>query len=730
RLRAQVAPTARALRDGKWTEIPRREIVPGDVIQLSAGDLVPADALLLDACDLHVNQAALTGESLPVEKEAGTPAAADESSTYPRDKVFLGSSIVSGAATATVVATGAATVFGEIAARLSERPPETEFERGTRQFGILITKTVFLLVLFVLMVNIILRRDPFQSVLFALALAVGLTPEFLPMIMTVTLGQGAVRMARRKVIVKHLAAIQNFGSMDVLCSDKTGTLTSGETALEEHYDPLGNPAERVLRLAYLNSFHETGIKNPLDVAIMKHAAVSVEGSRKLDEIPFDFERRRLSIVVEDGGERLMITKGAPESVLSCCTQYETGGRLLPLDEAARASCDGAWRNLSQQGYRVLAVAFKPAPLGQNVWSAGDEREMTLAGFLTFSDPPLLDAGAAIEALRCDGVKVKILTGDNELIARHVCSQVGLNAERVISGEEIDRLTPSALAHVAEKHTVFARVTPAQKHRIILALKGRSHVVGFLGDGINDAPSLRAADVGISVQNAVDVAKDAAEIILLERDLGVLHQGIIEGRKAFGNVMKYLLMGTSSNFGNMFSMAGASAFLPFLPMLPTQILLNNFLYDLAQVTIPTDNVDRTYIHKPRRWNIKMIRNFMIYIGPISSIYDFLTFFVLLRLFRATEEFFHTGWFVESLATQTLVIFIIRTAGNPLRSRPSKPLTISTLLVVCAGLMLPFTSLGKLLGFTPAPLSYFVFLVAATGTYLLLVELVKRRLMRRM
>jgi len=726
RLRAQVAPTASALRDGTWTEIPRREIVPDDMIRLSAGDLVPADARLIESRDLHVNQAALTGESLPVEKDAKPSANVD----YPRDMVFLGSSIVSGTAIAEVTATGANTAFGDIAARLAERPPETEFERGTRQFGLLITKTVFLLVLFVLLVNIVLRRDPFESVLFALALAVGLTPEFLPMIMTVTLGQGAVRMARRKVIVKHLAAIQNFGSMDVLCSDKTGTLTSGETALEEYYDPLGNSAERVLRLAYLNSFHETGIKNPLDVAIMKHAAVSVEGSRKLDEIPFDFERRRLSIVVEDGGERLMITKGAPESVLSCCTQYETGGRLLPLDEAAKSSCDATWRNLSQQGYRMLAMAFKPAPPDQQVWRAGDEREMILAGFLTFSDPPLPDAGAAIEALRRDGVKVKILTGDNDLIARHVCSQVGLNAERVISGEEIDRLTPSALAHVAEKHTVFARVTPAQKHRIILALKGRRHVVGFLGDGINDAPSLHAADVGISVQNAVDVAKDAAEIILLERDLGVLHEGIIEGRKAFGNVMKYLLMGTSSNFGNMFSMAGASAFLPFLPMLPTQILLNNFLYDLAQVTIPTDNVDRTYIHKPHRWNIKMIRNFMIYIGPISSVYDFLTFFVLLKLFHATEEFFHTGWFVESLATQTLVIFIIRTAGSPLRSRPSRPLTITTLLVAGAGMALPFTPLRKPLGFMPLPVSYFVFLVAATVTYLLLVELVKRRLMRLM
>ena len=730
RLRAQVAPAAKGLRDGKWTQIPRREIVPGDVIQLSAGDLVPADATLLEARDLHVNQAALTGESLPVEKEVDRDDAGDERLAESRNTVFLGTSVVSGTATAVVTMTGAATAFGDIAARLAERPPETEFERGTRQFGILITKTVFLLILFVLMVNILLRRDPFESVLFALALAVGLTPEFLPMITTVTLGQGAIRMARQKVIVKHLAAIQNFGSMDVLCSDKTGTLTSGETTLEEHYDPLGNPAEQVLRLAYLNSFHETGITNPLDVAIIKHASTTAEASRKLDEIPFDFERRRLSIVLEDGGERLMITKGSPEGVLSCCTQYETGGRRLPLDKEAFARCNATWQNLSKRGYRLLAVAFKLVAPDQQVWRAGDESELILAGFLTFSDPPLPEAGAAVEALRRDGVKVKILTGDNELIARHICAEVGLNAERIVSGAEIDRLTPPALAYLAETNTVFARVTPGQKHRLILALKGRGHVVGFLGDGINDAPSLHAADVGISVSNAVDVAKDAAEIILLEHNLRVLHQGIVEGRKAFGNVMKYLLMGTSSNFGNMFSMAAASAFLPFLPMLPTQILLNNFLYDLAQVTIPTDNVDQTYIRKPRRWNIKLIRDFMIYIGPISSMYDFLTFFVLIRLFQATESVFHTGWFVESLATQTLVLFVIRTARNPFRSRPSRPLTITTLLVVCIGILLPFSPPAGLLGFTPLPLSYFAFLVAATVTYLLLVEMVKRRLMHRM
>ena len=459
RLRAQVAPTARALRDGKWTEIPRREIVPGDAIQLSAGDLVPADAELVESRDLHVNQAALTGESLPVEKEAVPAPATDDHVAYPSNRVFLGSSIVSGTATAIVIATGATTAFGNVAALLAERSPETEFERGTRQFGMLITKTVFFLILFVLIINIVLHRDAFESVLFALALAVGLTPEFLPMITTVTLGKGAVRMAQQKVIVKHLSAIQNFGSMDVLCSDKTGTLTSGDMTLEDHYDPLGKPSETVFRLAYLNSFYETGIRSPMDAVILKHGSVDTEGSRKLDEMPFDFERRRLSIVVESGGERLMITKGAPEGVLSCCSEYETDGKRSPIDKAALATCDTTWRNLSEQGYRVVAVAFKPVTPEQTVWRATDERDLILAGFLTFSDPVVAEAGAAIEALRRDGVKVKILTGDNELIARHICSQVGLNAEHIISGDELDRLTPPALAHAAEKHSVFARVTP-------------------------------------------------------------------------------------------------------------------------------------------------------------------------------------------------------------------------------------------------------------------------------
>ncbi len=741
RLRQQVAPTASALRDGEWREVLRREIVPGDVIRLLAGDLVPADARLIEARDLHINQAALTGESLPVEKEAGPAESTPQSSDEHRDSVFLGTSVVSGTATALVVATGRATEFGDIAARLAARAPETEFDRGTRQFGFLIMQTVFFLVLFVFLVSAALHHNMFESLLFAIALAVGLTPEFLPMITTVTLGNGAVRMARHKVIVKHLAAIQNFGSMDVLCSDKTGTLTSGDTALDQHLGPFGNPAERVFLLAYLNSFYETGVENsvnaalrkaganPLDVAILAHDHPDVKPYRKLDEIPFDFERRRLSVVIETGGERLMITKGAPESVLAVCSEYEIDGQPKQLAAEDRKRCEATYRGLSAQGYRVLAVADRVMPK-QDAYRAADERELVLVGYLTFSDPPLEDAPRLLKALKRDGVEVKILTGDNELVARHVCSKVGLDSGRLVLGEELDRISDAALAQVAEQTTVFARVSPAQKNRIIIALKNRGHVVGFLGDGINDAPSLHAADVGISVATAVDVAKDAAEIILLEHSLRALHSGISEGRKAFGNVMKYLLMGTSSNFGNMFSMAGASLFLPFLPMLPTQILLNNFLYDLAQITIPTDNVDRSFIRKPRRWDIGIIRKFMLYIGPISSVYDFLTFYIMLKVFHASEALFHTGWFVESLATQTLVLFVIRTAGNPLRSRPSLPLTITTLIVVAVGVLLPFSLLSNVLGFTALPGEYFLFLAGMTITYLLFVEVVKRRLMRRL
>ncbi|HSE37366.1 MAG TPA: magnesium-translocating P-type ATPase [Blastocatellia bacterium] len=737
RLRKEVAPAATVLRDGNWIEIARREIVPGDVIRLSAGNLIPADGRLLESRDLHVQEAALTGESLPVEKEAG----ADESLEQ-RHLVFLGTSVVSGLATALVNATGPRTAFGDIAKRLSRKAPETEFERGIRKFGILIMRTVFFLVLFVFLVSAVLRHNPLESLLFALALAVGLTPEFLPMITTVTLGQGAVHMARQKVVVKHLAAIQNFGSIDILCSDKTGTLTSGEMTFDQSLDAFGNPSEPVFLLGYLNSYFQTGIGNPLDSAIRQRQSISpldlailhhehpqVEDYRKIDEIPFNFERRRVTVVLEHGAAQLLIVKGAPEGILSLCSQVEREGSLYPLDDKSLSLCEATHRSLSQNGLRLLAVAYTSTSRNK-VYDTSDETALTLAGYLTFSDPPLETAPGALRALHRDGVQVKILTGDSELVAQHVCSQVGLNVSRIVLGEELERITDSALAHVAEQTSVFARVSPAQKNRIILALKSRGHVVGFLGDGINDAPSLHTADVGISVSTGTDVARDAAEIILLERGLNVLHSGIVEGRKAFGNVMKYLLMGTSSNFGNMFSMAGAAMFLPFLPMLPTQILLNNFLYDLAQVTIPTDNVERAFIRKPHRWDIGLIRDFMIYIGPISSAYDFLTFFVLLKIFHASETLFHTGWFVESLATQTLVIFVIRTARNPLRSRPSLALTATTLVIVLVGIMLPFTPLAALLGFTPLPYQFLAFLAATTATYLGIVELVKRRLLSRL
>jgi Mg2+-importing ATPase len=729
RLREEVAPTASVLRDGQWIELPRRDLVPGDVIRLAAGDRVPADARLIETRDLHIQQAALTGESLPVEKVADDLATNPLQLAEAANTVFLGTSVVSGTATALVVATGPATAFGDIAAQLSTAPPETEFQRGLSRFAHLILRTVLFLVLFILVASFALHRPPLESLLFAVALAVGLTPEFLPMISTVTLAQGAVRMARRKVIVKHLAAIQDFGSMDILCSDKTGTLTSGEMELDQSLNPLGTEADRTFLLAYVNASLETGIRNPLDAAILARRHLDIQSFRKVDEIPFDFDRRRLSVVVDTPDGRLLITKGAPEPLLRCCTAYETNGSPRALDRAVTGRCTAIYEALSTKGYRVLAVAYRSMS-PQASYSIADERDMVLAGFLTFADPPMQGTKEALQALREDGVTVKILTGDNELVASHVCSTVGLDPGRIVLGRELDDMTDSALAAIAERTTIFARVSPGQKNRILTALRSRNHVVGFLGDGINDAPSLHTAEVGISVANAVDVAKDAADIILRERNLNVLHEGIIEGRKAFANVTKYLLMGTSSNFGNMFSMAAAVVFLPFLPMLPTQILLNNFLYDVAQITIPTDTVDDSFVRKPQRWNIDLIRDFMLFIGPISSLFDFLTFFILLRIFHASEALFHTGWFVESLATQTLVIFVIRTARNPLRSRPSVPLATTTVLIVCVGLVLPFTPLAEPLGFVPLPLGYFVFLAAATLMYLVVVEVVKRRLIRRL
>ena len=726
KLRNQVATTATALRGGEWKEIKRREVVPGDIVRLSAGDLVPADARLLNARDLYVLQASLTGESMPAEKEATGESASTKADA--RNMVFQGTSVVSGTATAEVVQTGARTAFGDIVARLGARPEETAFDKGLRKFSQLLARTVFFLVLFLIVVSVARHRDVLQSLLFAVALAVGLTPEFLPMITSVTLSKGAVAMAHKKVIVKHLSAIQNLGSLDVLCSDKTGTLTAGTMTLDRSLDPFGKPSPRTLELAYLNSKFQTGIRSPLDDVILHQPSSKIDDYAKCDEIPFDFERRRLSIVVARQSQRMLITKGAPEGIFPLLSGYETEGKVEPINEDAGKRFRQTSNDLNGQGFRSLAVAYVNVPACAN-YSVADERNLILTGFLTFSDEPLPDAAQILTSLKQDGVEVKVISGDNDVVTGHVCAQVGLAPGQIVTGEELDRMTDPALGHVVEGVHVFARISPAQKNRILLALKHNGHAVGFMGDGINDAPSLHAADVGISVSNAVDVAREAADVILVEPGLRVLHDGIIEGRKAFGNVMKYLLMGTSSNFGNVLSMAGASLFLPFLPMLPTQILLNNLLYDLAQITIPTDNVDETYLQKPQRWDISLIRNFMLFIGPISSIFDFLTFYVLLHVFRANEAQFHTGWFVESLATQTLVLFVIRTSKNPLRSRPSGPLIATTLSVVAIGTYLPFSPLAGVLGFTPLPEKYFVFVAIATGVYLLLVEAAKQRLLRR-
>jgi P-type Mg2+ transporter len=593
----------------------------------------------------------------------------------------------------------------------------------------LILETVIFLVLFILVVNLSLGRNALQSLLFSVALAVGLTPEFLPMIVTVTLAQGAIAMARQKVIVRHLPAIQNLGSIDVLCSDKTGTLTTGKMSLAQSLDPLGRGSTRPLFLAALNSKYQTGIKSPLDAAILEQPITGLDNYTKTDEIPFDFERRRLSVVVSKDGRFELITKGAPESLLDVCVQCDLDGQTQPLDDASRLQCLQTFRDLSRQGFRMLAVAYRKVEHAAG-FKSSDECELTLAGFLTFADPLVEGVAESIARLNRDGVQIKIVTGDNELVTRHICDQVGINGGEIVLGSSIEQANEIALSKIVEQNNIFARVSPSQKHRIIRALKSNGRVVGFMGDGINDAPSLHGADVGISVAGAVDVAREASDIILLERGLDVLHSGIVAGRRSFGNVLKYLLMGTSSNFGNMFSMAGAAVFLPFLPMLPTQILLNNFLYDFAQITIPTDNIDPVYVQQPQRWNIGLIRRFMLVIGPVSSVYDFITFFALLHVFHFGEELFHTGWFLESLATQTLVLFVIRTAGRPWSNRPSTPLVITTIAVVVIGIVLPYSPLAAELGLKPLPASYFGFLIAIVGTYLFLVEVVKERVMQRL
>ena len=738
RLALKVAVTATVLRDGVPRELAVFDLVPGDLVTLSAGDLVPADATLVQANDFFVNQAQLTGEPYPVEKKPTDPASAappsspsDTWSMEAANAVFMGSSVVSGSAQVLIGRTGSATALGQIAVSLALSAPPTAFELGTRHFGMLIMRLTLMLVLFTLLVNVALHRPLLESFLFAIALAVGLTPELLPMVVSVTLTRGALRMAALKVIVKRPSAIQDLGAMDVLCTDKTGTLTEARIRLERHVDATGQDNPHVLELAYLNSHFESGLKSPLDDAILAHQEIDVSGWRKIDEVPFDFERRRVSVLVEHTAMRRLVVKGAPEDVVRLCTHYEdAAGTVLPLDETAHQRVEALFNSLGTDGFRVLGIAWRDVGLDHPHAGISDEIELVFAGFAAFLDPPKTSAAQALRAMADSGIGVKIVTGDNELVTRHVCTQLGVAIGGVLTGTEVAAMNDDALRARVEGVNLFCRVNPSQKNRIILALKARGHVVGYLGDGINDAPSLHTADVGISVDGAVDVAKQAASMILLENDLMVLHQGILEGRRTFGNVMKYIMMATSSNFGNMFSMAAATLFLPFLPMLPLQILLNNLLYDVSEITLPMDNVDEEDLAQPKRWDMAFIRNFMLTIGPISSLFDFLTFYLLIRLFNAHEALFRTGWFVESIATQVLVIFVIRTRRNPLRSHPNPWLALTSLGVVALALALPFTPLAPYLGFTPLPLAFFGLLAGLLAAYLLMVEGGKQWFYRRL
>jgi Mg2+-importing ATPase len=664
-----------------------------------------------------VDQAALTGESLPVQKRVGAEA---------DGQLFAGTSIVSGVGQALVTATGTRTEFGAIAHALVEKAPPTEYERGARSFGLIIMRTVVGLVLYVFLVSALLHHDALQSLLFALALAVGLTPEFLPMIMTVTLAAGAQRMAHGKVIVKHLSAIENLGTMDVLCSDKTGTLTLGALKMQSAVDALGSSSEDVLRWACINSALEGGVRSPLDVAILAHEHPAIAAYQKRAELPFDFERRMVSVLASGPAGVQVLTKGAPESILAACSTIDAAGGPTPFSDATRQSATETYERLSRSGHHVLGVARKDVALDQQALTAEDEHGLTLCGFVAFEDPPDLSAAEVVAELRRRGVAIKILTGDGELVTRSVCAQVGLKTDRVLLGDELDRLSDTALTVTVERTDVFARVNPSQKNRVIRALKRNRHVVGYLGDGINDAPSLHSADVGISVSNGVDVAKAAADVILLEKTLAAVYRGVVEGRRSFGNITKYVLMGTSSNFGNMLSMAVAAAVLPFLPLLPAQILLNNFLYDISQLSIPTDNVDPSWVARPRKWDTGMIQRFMFGLGPISSLYDFLTFGVMLWIFNAGPELFRAGWFIESLATQTLVILVIRTTGNPFKSRPSRALMLTVVGGVLAGIVVVASPLGAVLGFATLPPLFFGVLVLITVTYLGIVQVLKRYL----
>lgn len=723
-LRRSVGIRTQVIRDGQEQTLAVEELVPGDVVRLAAGDIVPADCRLLSARDVFVNQAFLTGEPYPVEKHAGdleSPTDISGAANF----LFMGTSVISGSATAMVCRIGRVTELGGLAGALASQRPPDAFEHGIRRFGLLMLRFTIFLVLFVLAANVLFHRPWLESLLFALALAVGLTPELLPMVVTVTLANGAQRLAQRRVIVKRLAAIHDLGAMDVLCTDKTGTLTESRIRLVRHVDASGTDSSEVFRLAYLNSAFESGIKSPLDEAVLAHRQLDIAAWRKVDEVPFDFERRRVSVLVDDGAARLLIVKGAPEDIVRLSVEYVAAdGARRPVDESIRRMLLEQFERLGEEGYRVLGVASRTVGREHDSAMVRDEAALTFAGFAVFVDPPKPDAAAAIQALARAGVEIKILTGDNERITRHICNALEVPIKGVLTGRELADMSQDALRARLASVNLFCRVTPQQKERILLALKRTGSVVGFLGDGINDASALHAADVGISVDSATDVAKEAADLVLLEHDLGVVQEGVIEGRRTVENVSKYILMGSSSNLGNMFSMAGAALFLPFLPMLPTQVLLNNLLYDVSEVGVPFDNVDAEALQRPVHWDIRFIERFMLVLGPVSSLFDFVTFFALLWLFGAGEAVFQTGWFIESLATQCLVIFIIRTRGRPWQSRPHPLLASLSIGAVAIGLVVTLTPLGALFGFVLPPAGFYLFLVATVAAYLLLAEGAKR------
>jgi Mg2+-importing ATPase len=758
RLKAMINVTATVVRAGQAREIPLRELVPGDILKLSAGDMIPADVRVLSCKDLFVIQATLTGESLPVEKFEARETREGVSPLESPNLCFLGTSVESGAAQAVVVETGPQTYLGTIAKSITSQSVETSFDKGIQRFTWLMLRFMLVMVPVVFLVNGILKHNWKEAFFFALAVAVGLTPEMLPMIVSVCLSKGAIVMARKKVIVKRLNSIQNFGAMDVLCTDKTGTLTRDHVILEIHCDVFKKESNPVLLDAYLISHFQTGLKNVLDRAVLEHPEIdkklSIQNYRKVDEIPFDFSRRMMSVIVETpDAEYEILTKGAPESIFSRCSQFESDGEFFPMEPILMGDLVQEYNDLSADGFRVLAVASKKVEK-RAAYSKADEADLILKGYIAFLDPPKETATQAIAALQQHGVIVKVLTGDNDLVTRKVCSDVGLAVNEILLGNVVEHMTDAQLGQAVETTHVFARLSPTHKQRVVEALRRNGHVVGFMGDGINDAPALRAADVGISVDTAVDIARESADMILLEKSLMVLEEGVLEGRKVFVNILKYVRMGASSNFGNMFSVLGASALFPFVPMLPIQILTNNLLYDFSQVPIPTDNVGTDQTAKPHPWDIGEITRFILFIGPISSIFDYTTYAMMWFLFKCGEKgltpppelaahfahadvdhsyraaLFQTGWFVESLMTQTLIIHVIRTRKIPfLQARASMPLTLTTLIIMAAGAFLPYSPLALMLGFVPLPGLYWPLLVLTLLCYMGLTQLVKMWLIKK-